>query len=131
MENKRFLMWTIRSKQLQDPFSTRCTNLLALSHVSSILSSIYFQDETNLDIEVWDWDAAGDDLIGSTSIDLETRLYNPSWKKKKLKPIEYRYLYQLILSIKTTKGHSGILLQVMHKDKLACGLISLPPKKRN
>jgi len=49
-----------------------------------------FPYETSITIDIWDWDAgSGDDLIGSTTIDLENRLYSEKWKKYKLKPIEF------------------------------------------
>ncbi len=48
-------------------------------------------DETMLHLEVWDYDKfSSDDLIGSTSIDLEQRINSDEWKKLSKKPIEYR-----------------------------------------
>lgn len=47
-----------------------------------------------LEIEVWDYDLAfGDDLIGSTMIDLESRVFNRDWLAYDKKPIEWRPIY--------------------------------------
>ena len=44
-----------------------------------------------LKIAVWDYDDVfGDDLIGSTSIDLEDRYFTIEWQSMHDKPIEYR-----------------------------------------
>jgi len=40
-------------------------------------------------IEAWDYDDLfGDDLIGSTTIDLDDRFFNPNWRRLEDKPIE-------------------------------------------
>jgi len=47
-----------------------------------------------LEIECWDYDCLfGDDIIGSTVIDLDDRFFNPKWQALEQKPIEYRELY--------------------------------------
>jgi len=46
-----------------------------------------------LTIEVWDKDAHGAQLIGSTSIDLESRLLSQEWLEMVPKPVERRYLW--------------------------------------
>ena len=38
-------------------------------------------------------DIFGDDLIGTTSIDLEDRFFSIEWQSIKNKPIEFRQLY--------------------------------------
>jgi len=46
-----------------------------------------------LTIEVWDKDLHGRQLIGSTTIDIENRLFSEEWLKKSPKPVERRYLW--------------------------------------
>jgi len=46
-----------------------------------------------LTIEVWDKDQQGAQLIGSTSIDLESRLLSQEWIEMVPKPVERRYLW--------------------------------------
>jgi Ca2+-dependent lipid-binding protein len=42
-------------------------------------------------IKIFDYDTIfGDDLIGTTIIDLEDRFFSPEWQSIKNKPIEYR-----------------------------------------
>jgi hypothetical protein len=48
---------------------------------------------SNLTVTLWDEDQTNaDDLIGSTTIDLENRVFNPEWVGMTLKPIERRTL---------------------------------------
>eukprot|EP00475_Leptophrys_vorax_P034620 TRINITY_DN5614_c0_g1_i3.p1 TRINITY_DN5614_c0_g1~~TRINITY_DN5614_c0_g1_i3.p1 ORF type:complete len:792 (+),score=243.32 TRINITY_DN5614_c0_g1_i3:253-2628(+) len=47
---------------------------------------------SELTISVWDWDGIGDDLIGSTVIDVEDRWFTPAWRALKKKPVESRTL---------------------------------------
>ena len=52
-----------------------------------------FPGESTLRIEVWDYNPIfKDELIGSTSIDLEDRYFNNDWQQLKFKPIETRPL---------------------------------------
>lgn len=45
-------------------------------------------------IECFDYDELfGDDLIGTTTIDLEDRYFLPEWRALNDKPVEYRQLY--------------------------------------
>eukprot|EP00475_Leptophrys_vorax_P037444 TRINITY_DN645_c0_g2_i3.p1 TRINITY_DN645_c0_g2~~TRINITY_DN645_c0_g2_i3.p1 ORF type:complete len:555 (+),score=164.61 TRINITY_DN645_c0_g2_i3:318-1982(+) len=48
---------------------------------------------SELKLEVWDYDGIGDDLIGSTSIDVEDRWFSKQWREIKRKPIEWRTIY--------------------------------------
>ena len=51
-------------------------------------------------IDAYDFDDLfGDDLIGSTFIDLEDRYFLPEWRCIKNKPVEYRQLYHPISSV--------------------------------
>ena len=52
-----------------------------------------FPGDSTLKIEVWDYNPIfKDELIGSTSIDLEDRYFNNEWQQLKFKPIETRPL---------------------------------------
>jgi hypothetical protein len=45
-------------------------------------------------IQIWDYDAIfGDELIGTTLIDLEDRFFSIEWNSLEEKPIEYRQLF--------------------------------------
>jgi hypothetical protein len=45
-----------------------------------------------VEISVWDWDGIGDDLIGSTTIDIEDRWFTKEWRAMPLFPVEFRTL---------------------------------------
>ena len=73
-----------------------------------------FPGDSTLKIEVWDYNPIfKDELIGTTSIDLEDRYFNHDWQEMKFKPIETRPLIHPDLS-----GQQGnILLWVEIFDK--------------
>jgi len=48
--------------------------------------------DSTLKLQVWDWDGIGDDLIGTTYIDIEDRWFSKAWRKLMLKPVEIRTL---------------------------------------
>jgi hypothetical protein len=48
--------------------------------------------DSHMEVEVWDYDGIGDDLIGRTVIDLEDRWFSKSWRKLAKKPVEFRTL---------------------------------------
>jgi len=53
-----------------------------------------FPGSTPLKIQVWDYDAIfGDDLVGTTNVDLEDRFFSLEWNSLVDKPIEYRQIY--------------------------------------
>ena len=73
-----------------------------------------FPGDSTLRVEVWDYDPIfKNQLIGSTSIDLEDRYFNNDWKQMRFKPIETRPLIHPDIS-----GQQGnILLWVEIFDK--------------
>jgi len=55
---------------------------------------VEFPGAPPLDIHAYDYDDLfGDELIGSTSIDLDDRYFSAEWQSVTSKPIEYRQLY--------------------------------------
>ena len=46
-----------------------------------------------VEIQVWDWDGIGDDLIGTTCVDIEDRWYSKEWRDMDKKPVETRTLW--------------------------------------
>lgn len=47
-----------------------------------------------LQIDIWDYDDIfGDDLIGTTVVDLEDRYFSLDWQSLPEKPVEYRQIY--------------------------------------
>ena len=51
----------------------------------------HFPGSSPLKIQVWDYDAIfGDELIGTSILDLEDRFFTLDWVALKEKPIEYR-----------------------------------------
>ena len=53
-----------------------------------------FPGSTSMKIQIWDYDAIfGDELIGTTLIDLEDRFFSIEWNSLEEKPIEYRQLF--------------------------------------
>eukprot|EP01084_Bolivina_argentea_P209778 357250_1 len=46
-----------------------------------------------VDIEVWNWNGIGDNLIGRTTINIEDRWYCEDWRELECKPIETRTLW--------------------------------------
>lgn len=54
----------------------------------------YFPGSSPIRIEVYDWDEIfGDDLIGTTIIDLEDRYFSMEWQALEEKPVEFRKIY--------------------------------------
>lgn len=67
--------------------------------------SCEFPGSPPLIIEAWDYDLLfGDDLIGTTTVDLDDRFFNPTWQTMDEKPIECRELY-----IPSSSANQGIL----------------------
>ena len=73
-----------------------------------------FPGDSTLKIEVWDYNPIfRDELIGTTSIDLEDRYFNNDWQQLKFKPIETRPLIHPDI----TGQQGNILLWVEIFDK--------------
>lgn len=54
----------------------------------------HFPGSSPLSIECWDYDAIfGDELIGTSILDLEDRYFTLDWKALRNKPVETRALY--------------------------------------
>lgn len=54
-----------------------------------------FPGSPTLKITAYDYDTLfGDDIIGTTKIDLDDRFYSQSWQAIEDKPIEYRDLFE-------------------------------------
>jgi len=53
-----------------------------------------FPAQTVVEIGIWDYDRlSSDDIIGMTKIDLEARYFSDEWRAMKLKPCEFRTLW--------------------------------------
>lgn len=53
-----------------------------------------FPGTSPINIEVWDYDGLfGDEIIGTTSIDIEDRFFSGDWQSLNNKPVEIRNLY--------------------------------------
>ena len=73
---------------------------------------------SSLKLEVWDWDEIlSDDLIGSTTIDLEDRYFNEDWQNMKYKPIEVRPL--LHPDIEGAQGKAIMWLEMFEADTIS------------
>lgn len=46
-----------------------------------------------LTVESWDYDGIGDDLIGSTTVDIENRWFTTDWRALSKVPVEYRDIF--------------------------------------
>lgn len=54
----------------------------------------YMPGSSPLTIQVWDYDMIfGDEVVGTTKVDLEDRYFSLEWNSLQIKPIEYRQLY--------------------------------------
>ena len=85
---------------------------------------------SKLKIEVWDWDGIGDDLVGSTTIDIEDRWFSKEWRKMKIKPLEERTLHNPRSS--ASFGKLRLWIDIFTKDEarnFPMTDISLPPSQ--
>ena len=76
-----------------------------------------FPGESTIKIEVWDYDPVfKDELIGSTSIDLEDRYYQSHWRDLKYKPIETRNLNHPDLP--NIQGNITLWIEIIDKNDM-------------
>jgi len=92
--NNPYLRVSVNGKQRIKDVSEERQNTSRPAFFKMYEIPLSFPVESMLEVGVWDWDKlSSDDLIGSTKIDLENRYFNSQWKDMKLKPIEYRTLW--------------------------------------
>jgi len=85
---------------------------------------------SQLEIEVWDYDGIGDDLVGKTTIDIEDRWFSKDWRRLPLKPLEERTLHNPRSA--ASYGKLRLWVDMFGKDEarsLPIIDISLPPKQ--
>lgn len=84
---------------------------LVFRYISEVADLIF-----DISISVYDQDAHGkDDLVGETTIDLETRWFSDEWKRMDPKPIERRQLKHP--SSKHPQGHLDMFLEVLTPEE--------------
>lgn len=72
-----------------------------------------FPGTSPLQIDVWDYDMVfGDDLIGTSILDLEDRYFSMEWNGLVEKPIEYRQIYHPSTSI--SQGTVKMWVEIDH-----------------
>ncbi len=71
--------------------------------------------------------AANDHMIGDTKIDLEERFYSPKWRDYKLKPIEYRTLWNASSSSPQGKLKLWIDILTLEQAKVSPIIDISPP----
>lgn len=84
---------------------------------------------SHIDVEIWDWDGIGDDLIGKTTIDVEDRWFSKVWRRLKIKPLEDRTLRNPRSA--ASYGTLRLWVDLMTKDEarnVEMLDISIPPK---
>eukprot|EP00808_Paulinella_micropora_P000340 g32402.t1 len=67
--------------------------------------------DASITVECWDWDGIGDDLIGTTVIDIENRWFSRAWRDIKLKPVEQRTLWSKVS--KASQGKLSMWLELL------------------
>lgn len=71
--------------------------------------------DAHLTIECWDWDLGGNDLIGKTVIDVESRLFSEEWKNMVPKPVETRPLTHP--TSLTPQGYLDFWMEIMTTEE--------------
>ncbi|KAL3661972.1 hypothetical protein V7S43_012779 [Phytophthora oleae] len=98
-----YLRLKLGSDRINDQ-ANACTNTLQPEFFRVFALETTLPGASQLDISVWDRGLISDQLIGSTTIDLEERWFHREWQEigddpsagkpgNQLKPIEYRHLY--------------------------------------
>lgn len=85
-------------------------------HVVFVSASIHFESSVNNELEImmWSKSAFGDELIGSTTVDIERRMLNPEWagwNRQHNVPRELRDLH----NISSNVSQVTVLYQTSHQ----------------
>jgi hypothetical protein len=86
---------------------------------------------SKLEVQVWDYDGIGDDLIGITIIDIEDRWFSRDWRRLRMKPLERRQLANP--RSRASYGNIKCWVDMMTKDdarSVPMVDISLPPVQK-
>ena len=90
---------------------------------------------SKLNIEVWDYDGIGDDLVGKTSIDIEDRWYCKQWReiketKDNVMPLELRSLH--IDASSQSQGTLELWVEILTVDeRKKYPIINVKPPKQD
>ncbi|KAH7460642.1 Myoferlin [Phytophthora ramorum] len=124
-----YLRLKLGSNRVNDR-SNACTNTLQPEFFRLFALETTLPGASQLDISVWDRGLVSDQLIGSTTIDLEERWFHREWQEigegrssprkrdSNLKPIEYRHLY-VPQSRSTSQGFLQLWVDILTTQEAA------------